>query len=72
MEGQDAVGGGREVEASLLADLLEAVKEDELLAAIRLSRGRLVLLLLHFDIINDMTKQDCMGKFKTSSIKNII
>ena len=60
MEGQDVMGCGGEVEVSLLADLLEAVKEDELLATIRLSRGRLALLLLHIDIINDVKKQDCI------------
>ena len=58
MEGEDVVGGGGEVEISLLADLLEAVKEDEFLATIRLFRGRLALLLLHTDIINDGIKQD--------------
>ena len=59
MEGEDVVGGGWEIEVSLLADLLKAVKEDEFLAAIRLFRGRLALLLLHIDIINDVIKQDC-------------
>ena len=60
MEGEDVVRGGWEVEVPLLADLLEAVKEDELLATIRLFRGRLALLLLHIDIINDVIKQDCI------------